>query len=563
MWRVSVNRDAEPQDFIVAIPYTFPDVLPKIYLPVELAESGRQIPHVDRNRFLCSYDEVTSKPNADDPGQIAIDVLNRAIGVFRDGVAGINEDDFNQELEAYWGLDSTLFALSLVGPDVSLHQVVIAQLQPPWRNFSYMFAATAEDVTDWLTAVGSSSKTEMRTVPFLHLKTLGQPPLPSTNGDIYGLLARYDPNNLSSLLNYLKKAERPCGVLFSAAVDSNNRMLGAWWHPQAVHQVNRGPGRAKRHRGVVPGFRSGSSTAASVELSMSNKQGRLTRATIDRVDKARLFARTVGSSPISLEHRLNLVGCGSLGGFTAVSLVQTGAVDRLRLIDPQPLDIENVQRHYCGMSYIGEPKVDATKRKLEAHFPHADCEPYQKNVLDIIRTTPTDLVPSSLTIVSVADIAVERRLNRLFNQTQLFGDGPICFMWVEPMMFAGHAVLVQRGSGCFECAFDELLMFEDRVVGNPDAFSQRESGCQTTFIPYSGLDALEFTAQAVRFVLKYLHLDQSFLFSWIGDIDQIDESGGILQDRWKGTPAFSTHVKPLAPRRGCATCGNNELSLPH
>src|SRR5207248_830781 len=70
VWRVTVNGVAQPQDFIVAVPHTFPDVLPRVYLPVESAKSARQIPHFDNNRFLCGYDEVTAKPNADDPGAI-------------------------------------------------------------------------------------------------------------------------------------------------------------------------------------------------------------------------------------------------------------------------------------------------------------------------------------------------------------------------------------------------------------------------------------------------------------------------------------------------------------
>jgi molybdopterin/thiamine biosynthesis adenylyltransferase len=252
-----------------------------------------------------------------------------------------------------------------------------------------------------------------------------------------------------------------------------------------------------------------------------------------------------------------------LGSFTAASLVQTGVVDRLRLIDPQELDVENVQRHYCGMSYIDQPKVESISSKLRAHFPHADCEIHQKDVLEIIRTRPADLVPSSLSIVTVGDIAIERRLNRVFNQGQVFGDRPICFMWAEPFMFAGHAILVSRGSSCFECAFDEEFRFQERVVSNADEFSRREAGCQTTFVPYSGLDVSEFVVQAVRFLLKNLDSDESLVFSWIGDIDQINESQAMLREQWKHTSSFSTRVKTLARNPVCSACGDYEQSLPN
>ena len=561
VWRVTVNGDTAPQDFIVAVPYTFPDVLPRIYLPVETGESRRDIPHLDRNRFLCGYDETTARPNADDPGQVALEVLSKAVCVFRAGITGSNRADFDQELEAYWGLDCTLSALSLVGPNTSFDNVVMVEVQPPWRNYSYVFGPTEETVSDWLTAVQVSSKTKAQTVPFLHLKTLGQPPLPSTNGEIHQLLAHHDQNNLSKLLSYLKNAERPSAVLFSAPIDSQNRMLGAWWHPLSVHHVNRGPAHAKRHRGVVPGFRAGTAPSASAELSLTNRQAKLIRASIERVDKTRLFARTIGASPASLEHRVNIVGCGSLGSFTAASLVQSGVVDRLKLIDPQTLDVENVQRHYCGMSYIEQTKVAAVATKLRAHFPHVDLETRDRDILEIIRSSPVDLVPASLSIVTVADIAIERRLNRVFHQTQVFGDAPICFMWVEPLMLAGHAILVRRGAGCFECVFDEQLRFEERVVSNSQEFSRREAGCQTTFVPYSGLDVSEFVVQAVRFLLKHLDSEESLVFSWIGDTDGLKASTAILQDRWKHTPGFSAHMKTVTRKAGCAACGDYEPSL--
>jgi hypothetical protein len=333
VWRVTVNGDTEPQDFIVALPYTFPDVLPRVYLPVETAELYPDIPHLDRNRFLCGYDGATAKANADDPGRLAFEVLSKALGVLREGIAGSNTPDFDRELEAYWNLDCTVTALSLVGPDTSLHNVVMVQLQPSWRNYSYVFGSTENAITEWLTSAQVSSKTTARTIPFLHLATLGRPPLPVKNGEIHQLLADYDPDNLSKLLHYLKNAERPSAVLFSAPINSENRMLGAWWHPMPVHLVNCGPAHAKRHRGVIPGFTASTSQFVSAELSLRNRQARLVRASIARVDKVRLFARTVGVSPASFEHRVNVVGCGSLGGFIGASLVQSGIADRLKLID--------------------------------------------------------------------------------------------------------------------------------------------------------------------------------------------------------------------------------------
>src|SRR5690349_4243125 len=67
VWRVRMAELDGAPDFILAIPYTFPDRMPKVYLTVSTAKAVEQIPHLDKNRFLCAYDEETAKPNSDHP----------------------------------------------------------------------------------------------------------------------------------------------------------------------------------------------------------------------------------------------------------------------------------------------------------------------------------------------------------------------------------------------------------------------------------------------------------------------------------------------------------------
>jgi Prokaryotic E2 family B/ThiF family len=555
VWRVTVVDPRVPSDFIIGIPPTFPDRFPKVYLPIDRVAAVKQIPHLDTNRFLCGYDEETAKANADDPGGIALSILKRAVAVLHDGLIGANHADYSQELDAYWSLGCRQFGLSLIPPDIALGEVILLQLKPSWRNYSYLFASTEEAGKSWLEAVGSSSKVRAESIPFLHLKTLGSPPLPRTNGEVYQLLKSHDETNLDRLVTHLQRSERPSAILFSAPVDNVNRMLGAWWHRAIAHEVNRGPGSRRRHGGVVPGFIPNSRLAAMAELSVQNKQSELICCEVGRVDKDRLFERTLGRTTSRLEHPVNLIGSGSLGSFTAAALAQTGIGDHLRMVDPQELQPENIQRHYVGMSEIGKAKVDATKEKLCAHFPYVDCETQTQDVLELLRSSPKALSPSSLTIVTVADIAVERRLNQLFKTTSIIGDA-LCYMWLEPHMLAGHVVFLRRESpGCFECVFDEDLRFKHRLISNPSDFSKREAGCQSTFVPYSGLDVSEFVAQAIRFLLRSLKTHTNTVFSWIGDIEEASVIGAKLEESWRGALPFSTRTRVLEPMESCSVCG--------
>lgn len=556
VWRVRVTELNGGQDFILAIPPTFPDRLPKTYLPSSTVEALKQIPHLDTKRFLCTFDEVTAKPNADNPGAVAVSVLERAISVFREGVSGTNHADYSEELQAYWGLGVNSIALSLLEPDTAIADAVMLSLQPRWRDYSYLFAPTEDSGNKWLNAVGCASKVEAQTIPFLHLETLGDAPLPRTNGDIYRLLRQQDGSYLKRLTSYLQHSRRPSAVLFSAPTGDNGRMIGAWWHPKIAHEVNRGPGHDRSYQHVVPGFRAGSNRVAVVgELSVRHQQAEILRTVVERVDRSRLFERTVGAVQPALEHKVNMIGCGALGSNSAASLAQSGTVNCFRTIDPEKLQSENVQRHYCGMSDIGEYKAEATARKLRAHLPHVECDPHATDVLELLRTSPTVLVPTSLTIVTVGDIAVERRLNRLFKNASAFGDAPLCFMWVEPHLLAGHALFLQRDQvGCFECAFDEHFHFKNRVLKNPASFSRREAGCQSTFIPYSGVDAMQFVSAATRFLIRALKSPQNSIFSWVGEIEEARARGVELEPQWEQASSFSSQTAELIPNTTCTIC---------
>jgi hypothetical protein len=561
VWSVRVAPLDELQNFILAVPHTFPDDLPKVYVPVRVVGEIKQIPHLDAGRLLCTFDEVTAKPNADDPGGVALTVLERAVEVFRDGLSGDNHRDYSEELQAYWALDSDTISLSLIEPDTAATSVVMLHLQPSWRGYSYMFAPTEDAGKRWLKAIGCASKVEAQKVPLLHLQTLGDPPMPSTNGDIYRLLRRQEDGScLKRLAAHLQRSERPSAVLFSVPTADGERMLGAWWHPKVVHEVNRGPGHQRIHQHVVPGFRAGSNSSAVVaELSVRHQKAKIIRSVVERVDRARLFARTAGATRPALEHPVNMVGCGSLGSITASTLAQSGKVDRLRTIDPEKLQPENVLRHYCGMSDIGEYKAEATSRKLSAHLPHVECEPHTKDVLEMLRTSPALLTPASLTVVTVGDIAVERRLNRLFKADFVFGGAPICFIWVEPHLFAGHALFLRRGQpGCFECAFDEHFHFKRRVLANPSVFSRREAGCQSTFIPYSGVGAVQFVGAATRFLIESLGSSKNRIFTWVGDVEEARRRGIRLEAEWEHTSPFSARTKTLTPNMTCPVCGAND-----
>jgi hypothetical protein len=548
VWEVGVD------DFgtlILAIPMTFPDQLPRVYVPTATATHGT-IPHLDNRKFLCTFGDVSV--NSDDPVGIVQAVLAKAIEIVNAGKSGSNAADYADELAAYWtdqASERALEVLSLVSPENTTTKIWVAQLPKNWRGYSIIFTPTADDVKYWLQSVGYTGNFTLIESLHVHLTGMQTPPHPETNAELHARLSREDSNALRQVERYITRTKRPSWVLATVQA-SNGPVLISWAHPryEATRQGARGWQQVSSE---VPGFRPGH-VPANIEMVVRNGTARLSKCTVNDITEARLTSRTLGLSSTG-NHAINIIGGGSVGGFLAEGLVRSGQCRDLVIVDNEVLAIENTMRHYCGMSEIGLYKADAIVRKLRAHFPHLKAEGIKGDILDILRRDPGSLSGADLSIIALGNFGVERRLNRLQQQP---GSGlmpPTCFVWVEPYLYAGHVLYVPGpGVGCFECTFNEDLQFSERVVLDPTAFIKRESGCQSTYVPYGGADLAMFVARTVRFIAS-VESDGAILLTWIGDLDHARQAGVKIAEQYHEAESFSVLVRPVPTRPNCSACG--------
>jgi hypothetical protein len=555
VWRVHVPTPSGGTALLIALPTTFPDELPTVYLPgdVKQKDEDRTIPHLNGEREFCTFDRNEVRVNADNAEGIVAAVIERALKLLGEGVEGTNVADYRDEFEAYWEQGASLVTLSLVAPSEDAETVVGIKLNPPWKGRAVLFAGEESEGRRWLDSVGYRHETKSEPVLYLPLKDFGLPPYPATNGELYHRLKEFDPEALRRLLGFLRRHQRPTCVLFSAPAGGAKRAMGAWWHPKFVHRVYRGVEGGRRQPNVVSGFQAGNHPA-DVELSIKYRGEKLTRARVERVDQARLAERTGGAAPSVFEHPVNVVGCGSIGSLAAARLAETGFADRFRLVDFDRLGVENPGRHYCGMEDVGEYKTVATAGKMRRHLPHVRCETSESDILNLLRTFPSALAPASLTLVCIGVLPIERRLNRIA-MSEAGPETPHCYVWVEPHLYGGHALFVRRrAGGCFECAFDESFLFGHRVIRDPRGFSMREPGCRSTYLPYSGLDANAFAPAVVRFTLGAMASQENLSFSWAGDLEAARRAGIALGPEWVDAPSFTPTVRKLALKPACPVC---------
>ncbi len=149
-----------------------------------------------------------------------------------------------------------------------------------------------------------------------------------------------------------------------------------------------------------------------------------------------------------LDAKVLLIGAGGLGSPTAYYLAAAG-VGRLGIVDADVVDRSNLQRQILhDEEWVGKPKVESAKRRLEALNPDIEVVPYRtwitsENILDII---------------DGYDVVVDGSDN--FPTRYLVNDA--CVMKGIPNVhgsifrFEGQATVFWPGKGpCYRCLYPE------------------------------------------------------------------------------------------------------------
>ena len=315
------------------------------------------IPHLDRFGQLCTFDDTGAFPDPDQPGEAVCAVIERAVQLLRDGVAGTNVGDYADEFEAYWrdGAARPLGAISDVAALGPHRRIVVLPLASALGLYTRLFAETDAAAIAFAEAIGrASEKPEPESALYLHLDGIAGAPNITTNADVYKLVGQ-TTGAREALLAFLRDVPRPSRVLFSVPI-ANDRVFGAWVHPRYGTDINRGK-HSRRVMDQVRGFRPGHLTP-QVELTSVCAGLVVDRVVVRRADAARLALRTTGAAAeiATDSSSVNIVGCGSLGGFIADTVRQIVPA-RLRLADPEDMEVHNVPRHLCDLTTVGTNKA--------------------------------------------------------------------------------------------------------------------------------------------------------------------------------------------------------------
>ena len=190
VWKITVENSLHPLTLIIAIPKTFPDKLPKIYLSKRDYADIAPIPHVDKNRFVCTRDPNVGFINEDKSSEALLELIKIATEeIINKGIKKENSADFVEEFLAYWNENGKYKYLSLFAPTDKIESLKVVRFSKKFLNSEIIIAKTEEEAQKWLAPFNIEIDEEhIGEALYLPLPEPIYMPLPQNNKDIYEII---------------------------------------------------------------------------------------------------------------------------------------------------------------------------------------------------------------------------------------------------------------------------------------------------------------------------------------------------------------------------------------
>jgi hypothetical protein len=254
--------------------------------------------------------------------------------------------------------------------------------------------------------------------------------------------------------------------------------------------------------------------------------------------------------------RVLIAGCGSGGGSVALHLAMSG-IRNFTLLDRDILGPENVIRHVCGRSFIGQKKVDALAEVLLDRNPNANIKKIEADLMSLPNIQ--ELIKQTDVVVLATDNEPSRyRVNELCVQNDIpFVVGRVFTRGIGGEVFSYRP----HFGGCLACleSFLQRTTYREGVK-EIDLLSDEER--ETLY----GMDISEVKDS------PGLSIDISFITSFHSRF-VLDAISRQLQERpkylvpldenyivWGNRPVhpFTKHFQlqriKLEPQEGCSVC---------
>lgn len=269
---------------------------------------------------------------------------------------------------------------------------------------------------------------------------------------------------------------------------------------------------------------------------------------------ARIFARNPVERALLASAELKIVGLGSVGSAIAVMAARAG-VSRFTLVDDDQLRAENIARHTCDLSSLGQRKVDAVADLIRRINPEAEViaigEDFRALEREVVMASAGEAERTVL-IGATDSFECQSLVNLLALETGV----PALFVGCWGEAAVGEILCVVPGqTACFECyagfrrdtstlPIDDPRRYTDldfdptKVPGQAGLWPNILIICGFAFQALLGLIRNEPEDEMIDF-------DHNLLLVNVSDFD---------------SPLPAWAVTPARFKRGCPVCDDSCLS---
>ena len=523
------------------------------YFPLEfprfrIKNAQRFYPHVDRTGAICLFDDSSLLIKTNEPAQMLLDAYDRAIEILSiDSSSKEYMVEVAKEFNAYWAEVSKLVLYTNLSPCIGKEYLHLSVIRAEGKMIVSDTIIDSECILKNHFGVSLDKKGSINCL-LIRLREFIIPPIQEVytwkwlRNFILKNITASQKKEFNNLLAVRKKSLHQFLIL-SVPAENHDIVISFWIHCK-------------------------SSQYKKVEK-MSNCK--VTPVMIRPIDYTFLLKRSGGITELASKSVL-LLGCGSVGGYVASNLCQSG-ICNLDILDQDILTEENIYRHILGFKEAVKKgyKADLLKEYLENQYPFIDIDSLgfiDRSVEAFIQNTER-LKGYDLIVSALGEPTINLEINRILNEKGITTPFIVCFN--EPYGIGGHAVAVNlQSGGCLRCMYtdlisNELVPFLVSLVAAGQNFKKSLSGCAGAFVEYTALDSQQTALLTTRLAMDVRagRCEKSTILSWFGSSDSLINHGFKVSDYYDhmaNQKSYNSVKESIPINERCPICSKKNLS---
>lgn len=447
------------------------------------------IPHVEKNGKLCLYDLEGTLIENNAEG-VLNQCIDKAIEIINNGLSTSNKSEFIKEFSTYWLNLDLCRILELDTPKIrEVTQIKVRRKNNCKDNIDLFSFKNNEaliggkDDSKFLLWYYKRGKSQLHNGLYVPLKMdLLYPP------DFRKHLSSEYINNIlrhidsCKLFSFIKKLSYKKLIIFDILVANTENVIFGVIFKENDLQIVENTYHLTKEAKVIPIF-------------------------VKRTDAKSLMIRTSDLGNPIISKRFLLIGCGSIGGYVAQFMVQSGCTN-IDLVDMDFMNYENIYRHILGISYVDINKARALKLYLDHNNPYLNLRDLNDNILNLVNKNIIKFSDYDMIISVTGNQTLNLWLDNYLKEYNI--NIPVIYAWNEPLDIGCHACFI---SNEYNSHYSDLFYrdMETRALYNRYSYCKNNqnitknySGCGGTFIPYGTEVSIQSAIMVLDLIKRWI-----------------------------------------------------------